>query len=216
MSFRHIVSSVALACVSMVSLCSVAQAQSRDRCHDYANELVSLNQRAQQLRCASWAANHTGRGTTYNQHYAWCERNSPSTTQTVINQWGSDFQRCQFEASGSPAAQPPRPTGATLRSGAYIMNSSNHNATVTLTVQGATFTGQSAWQCCPSPRIDPIVNGRIAGGRVSFVRDCSGQGQRGACRQTYTGVISGTTVSGTWTGTGAPPGGTGRWTMRLR
>lgn len=103
-------SSAALALAAMSAFPFAAQAQQRDRCHDYANELVSLNQRARQLRCTSWNSNHTGRGTTYNQHYAWCQRVSPAMTQNALNQWGSDFQRCQFEASGSPAAQPPRPT----------------------------------------------------------------------------------------------------------
>ncbi|MGL4437854.1 MAG: hypothetical protein ACRCUE_01140 [Bosea sp. (in: a-proteobacteria)] len=135
--------------------------------------------------------------------------------QNNVNVWGSDLQRCQFAASGSPAAQPARAAAPTLRSGSYVMNASNNNATVTLNVQGAAFSGQSSWQCCPAPRIDPIVGGRIANGRVTFARDCSGQGRVGACRQNYTGVISGNTVSGTWSGTGAPAGG-GRWSMRLR
>ena len=68
---------------------------------------------------------------------------------------------------------------------------------------------------CPTSRIDPIVEGRIAIGRVTFVRDCRGQGYPGPCRQTYTGVISGNSVSGTWSVTYQPAGG-GRWSMHLR
>lgn len=204
------------ALVAMASYPSEVLAQQRDRSHDYANEQVSLDQRARQMKCTGWST-RPGRGFTYDQHYGLCQRSSPARTQQAINNCGSDFERCQFQASESPAAQPPRPAaGPTLRSGVYTMNSSNHIATVTLNVQGAAFSGQSSWQCWPSSRIDPIVGGRIANGRIFFVRDCRGKGYPGQCRQTYQGVISGNTVSGTWSGTGAPPGGQGNWSMRLR
>jgi hypothetical protein len=125
-------------------------------------------------------------------------------------------EQCNSHDSGATAAQLANPTGQpTLRSGSYTMDSSNSQALVTLIVQGTAFSGQSSWQCCPSARIDPIVEGSMANGRVTFVRDCRGQGQPDSCRQTYTGVISGNSASGTWSGTGAPAGG-GRWSMRLR
>jgi hypothetical protein len=188
---------------------SVAEAQARDRCHDYATEMISMDQRARQTRCTPWG-NHSN----YQIHYQYCQARSPAVVQQALAGWGTEFQRCQFQASGSPVAQPPRPSGATIRSGTYTMNASNHIATVTLNVQGATFSGQSAWQCCPSTRIDPIVQGRIANGRITFVRDCRGQGYQGPCQQTYTGVIVGNYVSGTWSGTGIR--GQGRWSMQLR
>jgi hypothetical protein len=213
MTLGKIAPALAIALVAMALYPSEGQAQQRDRCHDYANEMSSIDQRAQHLQCRPW----TKKRVAYDVNYNWCQRVSPSTVQDSINRWQSEFQRCQFQASGSPAAQPPRPAaGPTLRSGVYTMNSSNHVATVTLNVQGAAFSGQSSWQCCPSSRIDPIMGGRIANGRISFVRDCRGQGYPGQCRQTYQGVISGNTVSGTWSGTGAPPGGQGNWSMRLR
>jgi hypothetical protein len=197
------VAAVAVAFAALAPL-SAANAQATDRCNDYANQMMSFDQRARQMNCGWNKARFT-----YEQFYSWCSKNSAAEAQHQMNTWGSDFQRCQFQASGSPAAQPA------LRSGSYAMNSSNHKATVKLDVQGSNFSGQSSWQCCPAPRIDPIVEGRIANGRVTFVRDCRGQGLNGPCRQTYTGAISGNSVSGTWSGTGAPAGG-GTWSMQLR
>jgi hypothetical protein len=210
-SFKKIVSLAVAAFFLALAPVSVVKAQATDRCNDYANQMMSFDQRARQMNCG-WNKPRFS----YQQFYDWCSKNSASATQDQINTWGSDFQRCQFQASGSPAAQPARPVAQpTLQSGSYNMNSGNFEALVTLSVQGATISGQSSWKCCPSPRIDPIIEGRIANGNVTFVRDCRGQGYVGACRQTYTGVISGNSVSGTWSGTGQPPGG-GRWSMRLR
>jgi len=200
----------ALALAAMGTFPTATQAQQPDRCNDYANQMASFDQRGQQLNCG-WRKLRF----TYQQYYDWCSKNSASEAQNQINILASKFQHCQFQASGAPAAQPARPVAQTLRSGSYTMTSGSFSALVTLNVQGAGFSGQSSWSCCPSARIDPIVEGRIANGRVTFVRDCRGQGWPGACRQTYTGVISGNSVSGTWSGTGVPAGG-GRWSMRLR
>ncbi|MGL4637079.1 MAG: hypothetical protein ACRCWF_13935 [Beijerinckiaceae bacterium] len=208
--------SAAVGLVALTLLVSMpvtsAQAQARDRCNDYANEMISMDQRARQMQCRTWNKPRY----TYQGFYNVCQRSSASKTQDFINQWGSDLQRCSFAASGSPAAQPQRPparpAGATLQSGNYAMMAGTFPATVTLNVQGTAFSGQSSWTCCPGRRVDPIVQGRIANGRVSFVRVCTGQGWPGACRQTYTGVISGNSASGTWSGTG----GSGRWSMTRR
>ncbi|MGL4637078.1 MAG: hypothetical protein ACRCWF_13930 [Beijerinckiaceae bacterium] len=96
-----------------------AAAQPRDRCHDYANELVSLSQRAKQLQCAEWKK-YLSRNGSYDQHYSWCQKVSPSASQNSLNVHNSDFQRCQFQASGSPAAQPARPTPPPVRAAAKL------------------------------------------------------------------------------------------------
>jgi VHL beta domain len=100
----------ALACVA-VAPASIAQAQARDRCNDFANEMLSIDQRAQQLQCRPW----TKKRVAYDVNYNWCQSVSPSTVQDSINRWQSEFQRCQFQASGSPAAQPPRPAAQPAR-----------------------------------------------------------------------------------------------------
>ncbi|MGL4439787.1 MAG: hypothetical protein ACRCUE_10965 [Bosea sp. (in: a-proteobacteria)] len=82
-----------------------ALAQQADRCNDYANQMMSFDQRARQMQCKSWNKPKY----TYQGFYNVCQRSSPAQTQDFINQWGSNFQRCEFEASGSPAAQPTRP-----------------------------------------------------------------------------------------------------------
>jgi hypothetical protein len=131
----------------------------------------------------------------------------------------------QSEPSGHPQREPrsrglqlpsraAKPTDVLFSSGQYDMVSSGYSADFNITVRGSTFSGSSKWTCCPGPRIDPIVEGRIQNGRISFVRDCNGQGA-GTCRQEYTGVVSGNSASGQWTGTGAILGA-GSWTMRKR
>ena len=49
-------------------------------------------------------------------------------------------------------------------------------------------------------------------GKISFIRDCSGQGYPGECKQIYTGAIIDDGAAGRWAGTG----GGGSWTMRKR
>jgi hypothetical protein len=205
---RKQISAAGLVLVAMTWLPETALAQARDRCNDFANQLVSFDQRARKLNCQGWK----GHGD-YQGHYNWCEANTRAAAEKAEADWGSDFQRCQFQASGSPVAQPAKPAaGPSLRSGPYTMNASNHAASVTLNVRGGTFTGQSEWQCCPAKRTDPLINGTIQGGNVTFSRDCRGQGQPGPCQQNFIGKISGNTASGTWSGTG----GKGNWTMLPR
>ncbi|MGL4437853.1 MAG: hypothetical protein ACRCUE_01135 [Bosea sp. (in: a-proteobacteria)] len=88
-----------------------ASAQSRDRCHDFANEMSSIDQRAQQLQCKPW----TKKRVAYDVNYNWCQSASPATVQDATNRWQSEFQRCQFQASGAPAAQPQRPVAQPAR-----------------------------------------------------------------------------------------------------
>ena len=87
-----------------------------------------------------------------------------------------------------------------------------YSSTFTLTVTGSRFSGSSKWECCPGPRTDPIVQGLVQNGKISFIRECSGQGVPFACTQSYTGTITPDGASGQWTGTG----GSGSWTMHKR
>jgi hypothetical protein len=116
---------------------------------------------------------------------------------------------------GQVAAVTPKPAESDrslLPSGRYDVVASGYESTFNITVNGSSFSGSSKWACCPGPRIDPIVNGSIQNGRITFTRDCTGQGYPGDCKQTYTGTISDSGVSGQWAGTG----GSGTWTMRKR
>jgi hypothetical protein len=77
-----------------------AQAQGRDRCNDYANEMISIDQRARAARCPRWRSHSN-----YQNHYNWCQTRPPGAAQKALADWGSGLQRCQFAASGSPAAR---------------------------------------------------------------------------------------------------------------
>src|SRR5262249_27385837 len=98
-----------------------------------------------------------------------------------------------------------------LASGEYDVVAGGHASTFTLTVTGTAFSGSSTWNCCPGKRTDPLTQGRIDGGKITFTRDCSGQGADGACVQSYTGSFRDDGASGEWSGTG----GGGTWTMRV-
>ena len=101
---------------------------------------------------------------------------------------------------------------SSLVSGQYDVVASGFASTFTITVTGSTFSGSSKWTCCPGPRTDPIFQGVIQDGKISFFRDCTGQGYGGECKQGYTGSIVENGASGQWAGTG----GGGSWTMRKR
>ena len=116
---------------------------------------------------------------------------------------------------GRSVARPNRPDQGPLQSGQYDVVASGYASTFTIKVTGSNFSGTSRWGCCPGPQTNPILEGRIQNGRISFVRDCSGPGQPDGCRQEYSGAIVENGASGQWTGTGAPAG-QGSWTMRKR
>jgi uncharacterized caspase-like protein len=97
-------------------------------------------------------------------------------------------------------------------SGTYDVDSNGYASTFTITVTGSTFSGSSKWTCCPAPRVDPIVQGVVQNGKISFIRDCTGQGWPGECKQSYSGSIMQDGAAGRWSGTG----GGGSWTMRKR
>jgi hypothetical protein len=97
-------------------------------------------------------------------------------------------------------------------SGTYDVDSNGYASTFTITATGSNFSGSSKWTCCPGPRTDPIVQGVVQNGKISFVRDCTGQGWPGECKQTYSGSLMQDGAAGRWSGTG----GGGSWTMRKR
>jgi hypothetical protein len=64
-----------------------------------------------------------------------------------------------------------------------------------VTVNGSSITGLSKWNCCPGPRKDAI-KGSINGNTVAITRNCTGQGEKGPCKQVYTGEIGNSGISG--------------------
>lgn len=97
-------------------------------------------------------------------------------------------------------------------SGTYDVDANGYASTFTITVTGSTFSGSSKWACCPGPRTDPIMQGVVQNGKISFIRDCTGQGYGGECKQSYNGSLMQDGAAGRWSGTG----GGGSWTMRKR
>jgi hypothetical protein len=124
--------------------------------------------------------------------------------------------------SGGEETDRPRPrqipsdrhlaASSPLVSGKYELVTGIYTSTFALTVTGSRFSGSSKWECCPGPRTDPIVQGLVQNGKISFIRECSGQGLLIACTQSYTGTITPDGASGQWTGTG----GSYSWTMHKR
>jgi Caspase domain len=99
-----------------------------------------------------------------------------------------------------------------IASGTYDVDSNGYASTFTITVAGSNFSGSSKWACCPGPRTDPIVQGVVQNGKISFIRDCTGQGWPGECKQSYSGSLMQDGAAGRWSGTG----GGGSWMMRKR
>jgi hypothetical protein len=99
-NMRTFVFSAALVLAAAGAYSTVAQAQARDRCDDYANQMMSFDQRARQMRCGNWNSHSN-----YDGHYRWCQARPPGAAETALASWGTRFQTCQFAASGSPAAR---------------------------------------------------------------------------------------------------------------
>jgi uncharacterized caspase-like protein len=120
----------------------------------------------------------------------------------------------EMKKSQSAAVTPRQiqPDKSPLVSGRYDVDANGYGSTFTITVTGSTFSGSSTWTCCPGPRTDPIFQGVIQNGKISFMRDCSGQGYASECKQSYTGSFMDNGAAGRWSGTG----GGGSWTMRKR
>jgi uncharacterized caspase-like protein len=145
---------------------------------------------------------------------------SIAVTEDFIRQFGrtvygsmararlEELKKAQLAAVNPRQIQ--RDTGVLL-SGKYDVVASGYVSTFTVTATGASFAGSSQWTCCPGPRMDPI-RGSVQNGKISFIRDCTGQGYPGECKQAYTGSLMDGAASGQWSGTG----GGGSWTMRKR
>jgi hypothetical protein len=87
-------------------------------------------------------------------------------------------------------------------------------STWTLKVDGDSASGMSRWDCCPDPRNDPLIDGRITEGkRLTIVRNCTGGGA-GNCLQTFDGEVDANgVIVGTWTGSYRNPDLTAIWTL---
>lgn len=124
-----------------------AQAQQRDRCNDYANQMISFDQRARPMRCTGWASSSN-----YQSHYDWCAKRPPQAAEKALADWGTQFQRCQFQASGSPAAGAGRPAwniqwvqlGGPWRSAVYRVDTDRclHGAAGSFCGPGQDWRGQ--------------------------------------------------------------------------
>jgi uncharacterized caspase-like protein len=146
---------------------------------------------------------------------------SIAVIEDFIRQFGSTAYGSMARArlaemkKSQTAAVTPRqiqPDKSPLVSGRYDVDANGYGSTFTLTVTGSTFSGSSTWTCCPGPRTDPIFQGVVQNGKISFMRDCTGQGYPGECKQSYTGSFMDNGAAGRWSGTG----GGGSWTMRKR
>jgi uncharacterized caspase-like protein len=126
-------------------------------------------------------------GTTPDAAQAWAvtkDTASPAVLQDFIRQFGKtpygSMARARLkELRSQVAATNPGLVHAEripLVSGQYDVNTNGYSSTFAITVIGSTFSGTSKWACCPGPRTDPIIQGRVQNGRISFVRDCTGQG----------------------------------------
>ncbi len=145
---------------------------------------------------------------------------SIAVIEDFIRQFGStvygSMARARLEElkKGQLAAANPRqvqPDKSPIVSGKYSVVASGYSSTFAITANGSTFSGSSQWTCCPGPRTDPI-RGSVQNGRITFIRDCTGQGYPGECKQAYIGSITEDGASGQWSGTG----GGGSWTMHRR
>lgn len=109
-----------------------------------------------------------------------------------------------------PIVSPPPARVAPLSSGLWVLKTGEVTAVLDLKVAGPRFSGVSDWNR-PGLRRDPIVQGRMVGGTISFTRMC---GSRATCLQRFVGRAVGDEIVGHWTGRGASqpiP-----WTMRRR
>lgn len=100
------------------------------------------------------------------------------------------------------SARTPICGGLKLSSGTYrvdqALGSTHFPGTFDLTVTGNQITGTGNWSCCPGPRHDPLT-GTVNGTHVVIMRDCTGQGYVGECKQQLTGtLVASGRVEGTW------------------
>ena len=102
--------------------------------------------------------------------------------------------------------------GGPVESGTYDVTSTYstvYKGTATFRINGGHLTGKIRFPCCPGDRNDDI-DGTVKGDSFTFIRDCSGQGQAGACSQTWEGK---TTGPGRIEGRSTGSGGTGTFSF---
>lgn len=96
----------AVAALGIVSAAPAAKAQ--DRCMQYANEMVSLDQRARKMRCPGWNGHSNWDG-----HYQWCTTKTPQQTGAALDEWGGKFDGCATSYGGQGGGyKPPPPANA--------------------------------------------------------------------------------------------------------
>ncbi|WP_457575620.1 PGAP1-like alpha/beta domain-containing protein [Desulfomarina sp.] len=127
-----------------------------------------------------------------------------------IYRW-NDQLRTWKKVPGAAAAisvgSPPVSNGFVphLTSGSYRVDhqigGTTWHSTWKLKVINSRITGTSQWACCPHKRVDPMT-GIISADSVTITRDCSGQGYKGPCSQTYRGKLKNGRIEGEATGTG--------------
>lgn len=98
MFLLHVLPAIAFALTAFAVSAPPAQAQSGDRCNNYANQMISFDQRARQMRCQNWTSHSN-----YNHHYNWCQNRPPASAQTALSACGnalSGMSICSLRKSG--------------------------------------------------------------------------------------------------------------------
>lgn len=101
---------VCLALGLMVGAVSLAApvAQAQDRCTQYANEMVALDQRARKMRCPGWTSHSNWDG-----HFQWCGTKSPQQAADALETWSAKFDGCATSYGGQGGGyKPPPPANA--------------------------------------------------------------------------------------------------------
>lgn len=178
------------------------QPSSRDRCHDYANEMISMDQRARQTRCAGWNSHSR-----YDDHYAWCSSKPPASAEKALADWGTRSQTCAFAASGSPAA------AAAVDPLGRQWNESEFGWSGTWKRVGKTNQFKATWTHPSGGYVEADLTMQVNADQVTIVRrDRVGPGTGTGCR--YTGQLNGRNVSGTYT-CDLAPGRTLNWSAEI-
>jgi hypothetical protein len=97
-----------LAMAAGLSVSFVATASAQDRCTAYANEMVSLDQRARQMKCPLWKSHSN-----WNAHFDWCQKQSDARAKDALDTWSAKFDGCATSFGGQGGGyQPPKPKAA--------------------------------------------------------------------------------------------------------
>jgi len=138
-------------------------------------------------------------------------RDIPNAVQVIADRIVRKARGESIEASSVPSRESV--SESVLKSGIYKAVAAGYKSTWKLNISSNTIAGTSSWDCCPGPRIDPMLGTIIDGKTVRIIRDCTGQGIEGACEQVFEGVIFGNSAAGKITMNGRDLGWT--WSMTL-